>query len=232
MRARNIPALIQAVMIVALLSVVWTPAAYAADKDCGDFNTQKAAQTFYINAGGPEQDPHRLDADDDGIACDSNPCPCSSWQGGGDSGGGGGDDKPKTLRQKAKIISVTDGDTVKVRLIGGPERDVRLIGIDTPEVYGGTECGGPEASKSLKGILPMGTRVTLVSDNTQDYKDRYDRLLRYVIKNDGTDANRRQLYRGWARVYVYDNNPFKRVAGYRDARDNAKKDKRGIWESC
>ena len=119
-----------------------------------------------------------------------------------------------------------------MRLIGGPKRDVRLIGIDTPEVYGGEECGGPEASKSLKAILPKGIRVTLVSDNTQDYKDRYDRLLRYVIKKDGTDANRRQLYKGWAQVYVYDSTPFKRVAGYRDARDDAKKDDRGIWKLC
>jgi hypothetical protein len=55
---------------------LWTPAASASDKDCGDFATQRAAQIFYLKHGGPRQDPHRLDADDDGVACEANQCPC------------------------------------------------------------------------------------------------------------------------------------------------------------
>lgn len=43
------------------------------DKDCSDFPTQAAAQKFYKKHGGPKRDPHRLDADHDGIACESNP---------------------------------------------------------------------------------------------------------------------------------------------------------------
>lgn len=43
------------------------------DRDCGDFATQKEAQIFFEAAGGPDQDPHRLDRDGDGIACDSLP---------------------------------------------------------------------------------------------------------------------------------------------------------------
>lgn len=54
-----------------------TTTARVADRDCGDFSSQAAAQSFYLKAGGPDSDPHGLDADDDGIACDSNPCPCS-----------------------------------------------------------------------------------------------------------------------------------------------------------
>ncbi|HEX2095786.1 MAG TPA: excalibur calcium-binding domain-containing protein [Solirubrobacterales bacterium] len=45
--------------------------ATAADKDCSDFNTWRAAQKFYKRHGGPRRDPHRLDADRDGIACES-----------------------------------------------------------------------------------------------------------------------------------------------------------------
>lgn len=42
------------------------------DKDCSDFHTQEEAQTFYEDAGGPEQDPHRLDGSDkDGRVCES-----------------------------------------------------------------------------------------------------------------------------------------------------------------
>ncbi|WP_425430647.1 excalibur calcium-binding domain-containing protein [Devosia indica] len=37
--------------------------------DCSDFNSWREAQDFYERAG--PGDPHRLDADNDGIACES-----------------------------------------------------------------------------------------------------------------------------------------------------------------
>jgi competence protein ComEC len=45
---------------------------FGPDRDCGDFSTQAEAQAFYEAAGGPESDPHRLDSEGDGIACESN----------------------------------------------------------------------------------------------------------------------------------------------------------------
>lgn len=43
------------------------------DKDCSAFKTQKEAQVFYISQGGPGSDPHKLDQDKDGVACESLP---------------------------------------------------------------------------------------------------------------------------------------------------------------
>jgi len=43
------------------------------DRNCGDFDTQDEAQAFFEAAGGPESDPHRLDGDGNGIACESLP---------------------------------------------------------------------------------------------------------------------------------------------------------------
>lgn len=43
------------------------------DRDCGDFDSQPVAQRFFRAGGGPEEDPHRLDGDDDGIPCESLP---------------------------------------------------------------------------------------------------------------------------------------------------------------
>ncbi|MBO8155574.1 MAG: thermonuclease family protein [Bacillaceae bacterium] len=43
------------------------------DRDCSDFPSQVHAQTFFEAAGGPEQDPHRLDQDEDGKVCESLP---------------------------------------------------------------------------------------------------------------------------------------------------------------
>ncbi len=43
------------------------------DRDCGDFSTHAEAQAFFEAAGGPDRDPHKLDGDRDGIACESLP---------------------------------------------------------------------------------------------------------------------------------------------------------------
>jgi excalibur calcium-binding domain-containing protein len=57
--------------IAATLALVLLPStAMAGDKDCSDFSSWKAAQRFYKNHGGPKRDPHRLDGDRDGIACE------------------------------------------------------------------------------------------------------------------------------------------------------------------
>ena len=41
------------------------------DRNCGDFGTWEEAQAFFIAAGGPDADPHRLDGNRDGEACNS-----------------------------------------------------------------------------------------------------------------------------------------------------------------
>lgn len=43
------------------------------DKDCSDFKTQNEAQAFFTSQGGPDKDPHKLDQDRDGQACESLP---------------------------------------------------------------------------------------------------------------------------------------------------------------
>ena len=41
------------------------------DRDCADFDSWAEAQAFYEESGGPASDPHSLDPDGDGIACES-----------------------------------------------------------------------------------------------------------------------------------------------------------------
>ena len=95
----------------------------------------------------------------------------------------------------ARVVRVIDGDTIEARL-RGKKRDVRLIGIDTPEVFGGEECGGAEASESMRDLLSRGTRITLIRDRSQDNRDAFGRLLRYVERR-GRDVGKRQIARGW-----------------------------------
>jgi endonuclease YncB( thermonuclease family) len=209
----------------------------AADRDCDDFSTQQQAQNLFED-NGPGSDPHQLDGDGDGRACEDLPCPCGSGGGGGGGGdtGGGGDggggspDPPRDLTDNARVTDIADGDTIEVR-VHGRSRDVRVVGIDSAEVYGGTECGGPEASAAIKRLLQPGDKVRLVRDLSQDAVDRYGRMLRYV-EHGGLDIGRKQILRGHARVYVYDNNPFKRVKSYRKAQRKAKRADRGNWGNC
>ena len=230
--SRRAPVLL-IVLALALSALVTTSGSANArrvvDRDCGDFATQKAAQLFFLDHS-PRTDPHRLDADGDGIACDANPCTC--YYGTSGSGGTASTTSRKTVIQYGRVVRVVDGDTVDVRLKAGKRR-VRLLGIDTPEVYGGVECGGPAASAALKRMLPVGVRVRLVSDTTQANKDRYGRLLRYVARtSNGRQVNRAQVYLGNATVYVYNNVPFKRVTSFRAAQAAAKAAPRGIWKRC
>jgi hypothetical protein len=64
-----IPAL--AVVLVSLAFIA-EPALAFSDRDCSDFPTQAKAQHFFKRHH-PNRDPHGLDADHDGIACEDNP---------------------------------------------------------------------------------------------------------------------------------------------------------------
>lgn len=44
---------------------------FGEDRNCSDFKTQAEAQAFFIAAGGPTKDPHRLDGDGNGLVCES-----------------------------------------------------------------------------------------------------------------------------------------------------------------
>lgn len=90
----------------------------------------------------------------------------------------------------ATVVVVIDGDTV-VLDIDGTEEHVRLIGIDTPEVFvdegGAPECWGAEASAVTKSLLPRGTAVRLERDVVG--RDDYGRLLAYVFLIDDQMVN-------------------------------------------
>jgi micrococcal nuclease len=76
-------------------------------------------------------------------------------------------------RVVASVTSVTDGDTIDVR-IDGAQATVRLLGINAPEQ---DECWGPESTLNL-GTLIDGRDILLVSG--EEDTDEFGRLLRYV----------------------------------------------------
>lgn len=236
--AHVVRALVLALVALALVGLPQTPASAFVDRDCGDFATQAAAQAFMLASGAG--DPHGLDgSDNDGRACESNPCPCGATAPQPFVGNPNGNQTTAPTvaqtdvvrRNVGNVVKVTDGDTLKVRIRGIGVRDIRIIGIDTPEVYGGAECGGRRASRHMRELAPVGSTVTLISDPSQADRDRYGRLLRYVERR-GKDVGRAQVNLGQATVYVYNRVPFRRTANYREVERSARTNRRGSWSTC
>lgn len=83
----------------------------------------------------------------------------------------------------------------------------------------------------MRELAPVGSTVVLFSDPSQDDRDRYGRLLRYVERK-GKDVGRAQVNLGQAKVYVYNHNPFRRTANYQRVMRNARVNDRGSWDTC
>jgi micrococcal nuclease len=99
-------------------------------------------------------------------------------------------------RTPARVIRHTDGDTLWLSGIG----KVRLIGVDTPEVYGGVECYGRRASEFVERLAPLGSHVTYRLG--VERRDRYGRALAYVYLSDGRFLNLMLVRRGFAEPLV------------------------------
>jgi micrococcal nuclease len=127
------------------------------------------------------------------------------------------------------VTSVTDGDTIKVN-INGKIETLRLIGIDTPETVDPrkvVQCFGKEASTRAKALL-TGKKVRLEADSSQNERDKYDRLLRYVFIEDGTFYNQVIIEEGYAHEYTYDL-PYKYQAEFKAAEKRAREAGKGLW---
>lgn len=218
-------ALALVIMAIGLTGFAQTPATAVVDMDCGDFANQSAAQTFYVNNG--PGDPHRLDDDNDGQACESLPCPCGVRD----------TQNPvpiaapmEVYRETGKVTRVVDGDTLNVRLRGGGIVSVRMLGIDTPE---NGRCGAAKATDNLRQLAPVGSTVNLVSDPSQAAKDRYGRLLRYVKRQGGyNDLSFRQAWDGFTKPYIFGGQPVARHREYVRAINSAMNNARGAWRGC
>ncbi len=149
--------------------------------------------------------------------------------------GGAPQHQRKATVLEGTVSAVVDGDTIKV-VSRGFETPVRLIGIDTPETVHPTkpvQCFGPAASAMTKRLLPVGQRVRVVTDPTQDTRDRYARLLGYVFKPGRSgpqgSVNFTLVTTGRAKVYVYGGVRFQYTDTFLRAQSRARKAKTGLW---
>lgn len=136
----------------------------------------------------------------------------------------------ETASKLDEIMKVIDGDTVQVK-INGKSEVVRLIGIDTPESVDPrkpVQCFSIEATQRAKELLPTGKRVTLESDPTQGDKDKYNRLLRYIFLEDGTNFSKSMISDGYAHEYTFQV-PYRYMEVFKETETEAREAKRGLW---
>lgn len=166
-----------------------------ADRDCSDFPNQAAAQAFYIANGGPASDPHHLDAEGDGVACETLPCPCSTSTGGG--GGGGGGHQPPAAPAKTRVVKVLSGELVRVRK--GKQRPyvVHLTGVKVPR----DACRSRAAKRDLRSWVEPGMVVRVIDGRTSRKRDKQGHLYRYLVRVKGSyDIGGSQIDTGFGQV--------------------------------
>jgi endonuclease YncB( thermonuclease family) len=116
----------------------------------------------------------------------------------------------------ARVVGVTDGDTLRVRG-DGPQLILRLRGIDAPEKG---QAYGQRAKEYLSG-LAFGQTVTVQATG----RDRYGRLLAEVLLPDGRSVGQELVRAGYAWWYRrYSRDPtLARLEG------QAREAHRGLW---
>jgi micrococcal nuclease len=150
-------------------------------------------------------------------------CVVGSALAGCDSPVAGVDGPPRAgARQEARVTKHTDGDTLWLSGIG----KVRLIGVDTPEVYGGVECYGREASAFVERLLPLRSRVSY-SLGVEE-RDRYGRALAYVYLDDGRFLNLMLVRRGYAQPLTIPPN-VEHAERFARAARKARRRGAGLW---
>ena len=134
---------------------------------------------------------------------------------------------PKQNMTLFKVISITDGDTIKVN-INGKTEIVRLLGIDSPELDK-KECFSKEAKLEMSKFT-KNKSVKLEKDSIQPDRDRYKRLLRYISLENGTLVNEEMVKEGYAFAYRKSNSD--KLKDFIKLENEAKNKRLGLWGSC
>jgi endonuclease YncB( thermonuclease family) len=129
------------------------------------------------------------------------------------------------------VTRFSDGDTITVDM-NGQKETIRMIGVDTPETHDPdvpVQCYGPAASAYTKNLIGTN-KVRLEADPTNQNRDRYNRLLRYVYLPDGRLVQDEIIKNGYG--FAYTLFPFTKSKDFVGLQDQAKTQNKGLWGNC
>lgn len=202
------------------------------DRDCSDFPSQQAAQLFFLS-NDPAADPHGLDADGDGVVCESNPGPYyygSNPNPGGTGGGGNTTPAPVKPPKPApiKVVKAVGGDTVRLRQGSDAPFNVRLLGLKVST----KGCLANGARKYLRTVAKPGRIVTIVTDKKAPKRDKRGYLIAEVRPKNGdakSGFSRKVITNGWASVQGYN---FAAKKTYKNLMASADYWRDGLFGEC
>lgn len=147
------------------------------------------------------------------------------------------------IKTHLKVTQVVDGDgLIVVNIFNREEEEIRLLGIDAPEI---TKCRklinderethmpgqmliklGLLSMKHLLKLAPPATNITLLME-PKNQLDKYGRILGYIILPDGSCLNERMVADGFAKPYsqLY----CSRLPTYQELSFQAKRNKKGLF---
>jgi micrococcal nuclease len=118
----------------------------------------------------------------------------------------------------ARVVGISDGDTLTILTAGKTPAKKRLAGIDAPE--SGQDFGA--RAKQAASSIAFGKTVLVIEHD----RDRYGRTLAEIILPDGRSMNREMVGQGmawWYRKYAANDTI---LAGLES---EARRTKRGLW---
>jgi micrococcal nuclease len=133
---------------------------------------------------------------------------------------------------------------MKVRFPDGTIKNVRLLGVDTPETGGevnpGEFEGIPDSSAGREWLreraagasaisrewLSVGEQVRIRTDPQADRRGSYGRLLVYLYHDDGQFFNLELIENGYARLY---DSQFSKRDKFANAESKIQSKELGIW---
>ncbi|MCH1447249.1 MAG: lamin tail domain-containing protein, partial [Candidatus Nanopelagicales bacterium] len=140
--------------------------------------------------------------------------------------------------ETAIVERVVDGDTVIVNdEVTGAQSRIRLLGINAPEkptTKKPGNCGGEQASQRLTALLPVGTRVRLLSSDraSTGKKQRPQRVVLAYNEKTGDfdqDVAWGMAERGWGLWFTVPSEASMSSL-YRAVIEGAQADRRGMWD--
>jgi len=137
---------------------------------------------------------------------------------------------PQHINESARVNYVYDGDTLQLE----DGRKIRLLGIDTPEIFSKrrsiakeTKRRGERAKSALQQLLNSSNQQIGLSFGAQRF-DRYQRTLAHLFLPDGTNLQAQLISQGYAIAFTTP--PNDRMSDcYQQQEAIAIKQKLGIW---
>lgn len=141
------------------------------------------------------------------------------------------------------VLRVVDGDTLEVRFPDGNVENVRLLGVDTPEVHTENDPAefediptnqqghdwlrdwGHKASEFAHTEV-ANKEITIRTDPAADRRGSYGRLLVYVYYDGSTSLNKQLITQGYARMY---DSSFSKRGAFSSAETTAQQNSVGLW---